>query len=189
MLTAYGKNELARNGYAREIETFKLVSFLLQTFASAGCLAEVQDALGREDVYAVLLQEVDDSSGGAAVQLARFHSNALNILYPSPCAKGLLAGVDVDLLMEASADYPVKIVSLFVVSTIFLYFSHNFNSRYSFRISHTSHLLQGILCPKIELSTKTIVTEITSSTNDGYIINPRTLSSQVALLWFRKVKY
>lgn len=113
-----------------------------KTFSNAGCLAEVQDSLGREDVYAVLLQEVEDSSGGAAVQLARFHSTALQILYPSPCAKGLLAGVDVDLLMEASADYP------------------------------------GILCPKIELSTKTVVKEVTSLAHEGHIINPKTLSSQ-----------
>ncbi|KAK3911731.1 Spermatogenesis associated 6-like protein [Frankliniella fusca] len=113
-----------------------------KTFSNAGCLAEVQDSLGREDVYAVLLQEVEDSSGGATVQLARFHTTALQILYPSPCSKGLLAGVDVNLLMEASSDYP------------------------------------GILCPKIELSTKTVIEEVTSSAHDGYIINPKTLSSQ-----------
>lgn len=69
----------------------------------------MQDSLAHEDVYAVLLQEVEGSNGGAAVQLARFHSSALHILYPSPCAKGLLAGVDVNLLMEASANYPVTI--------------------------------------------------------------------------------
>lgn len=68
----------------------------------------MQDALGRESVYAVLIQEVEGPNGSAAVQLARFHSSALHILYPSPCSKGLLAGVDVDLLMEASADFPVS---------------------------------------------------------------------------------
>lgn len=59
-------------------------------------------------MYAVLIQEVDGPNGSAVVQLARFHSSALHILYPSPCSKGLLAGVDVDLLMEASADFPVS---------------------------------------------------------------------------------
>ena len=128
-------------------DSYPLMSYLAhQVFPSAGCLSELQSLLGLHSVEAVLLQEAGSEP---PVQLARFTCSVLHLLFPSPCSKGLLAGVDVDLLMEASADFP------------------------------------GILAPKIELSTRTTVEEITDyypspeEFSDAYVINPKTLVSRV----------
>jgi hypothetical protein len=64
----------------------------------------LQHLLGKEFVHAELIQ----SFGGSGVILASFDTTVLELLYPSPCVKGLTAGVDVDLLMESRRCFPVS---------------------------------------------------------------------------------
>lgn len=70
-------------------------------------LKELQSALEREFLYAELIQWVSPASRG--IVLATFETNLADLLYPTPCCKGLLAGVDVDLLMEPSKCFPVRL--------------------------------------------------------------------------------
>lgn len=44
--------------------------------------------------------------------LATFETNLVDLLYPATCSKGLLAGVDVDLLMEPTNHFPVKFMGI-----------------------------------------------------------------------------
>ncbi|KAJ9587587.1 hypothetical protein L9F63_018969, partial [Diploptera punctata] len=113
-----------------------------KTLNSVHNLADVQYVLSKELLYAELIQYC----GCQGTVLATFETSLLQLLYPSPCLrKGLIAGVDVNLLMEPTRCFP------------------------------------GILAPKIEVSTKTTIEELTSfppsERNPGFI-NPKVLSSK-----------
>lgn len=81
-----------------------VVLFILQTFTNVRYLTDLQHLLGKEFVCAELIQ----SSGDNGVVLASFEITVLELLYPSPCVKGLIAGVDIDLLMEPRKCFPVS---------------------------------------------------------------------------------
>lgn len=108
-------------------------------------LTELQHTLEREFLYAELIQWI--TPVGRGIVLATFEINLADLLYPAPCFKGLLAGVDVDLLMEPTKCFP------------------------------------GIIAPKIEVSTKTVVEEIglssyDTSTSKRYVVNPKMINSK-----------
>ncbi|XP_018316039.1 spermatogenesis associated 6-like protein [Mycetomoellerius zeteki] len=105
-------------------------------------LTELQNTLEQEFLYAELIQWAIPASRG--ITLATFETNLAELLYPAPCFKGLLAGVDVDLLMEPTKCFP------------------------------------GIIAPKIEVSTKTVIEEILEfyDTSKCYVINPKMISKQ-----------
>nr|CAD7437420.1 unnamed protein product [Timema bartmani] len=129
--------------------------FIFQkTFSGSCCLSEVERIINQEVVLAELVQWPDDD---ADIILASFETTLLELLYPSPCDRGLISGVDVDLLMEPSPNYP------------------------------------GILAPKIEVSTKTTIEEVTKSSCSSQdiscnIINPKMLSSKGCTLPKRRKK-
>ena len=75
-------------------------------FTGVTSLADLQRNLEEEFFYAELLQWADSSNH--FVILSTFETNLADLLYPSPCFKGLLAGVDVDLLMEPTKFFPVS---------------------------------------------------------------------------------
>nr|CAD7258669.1 unnamed protein product [Timema shepardi] len=78
--------------------------FIFQkTFSGSCCLSEVERIISQEVVLAELVQWPD---ANADIVLASFETTLLELLYPSPCDKGLISGVDVDLLMEPSPKYP-----------------------------------------------------------------------------------
>ncbi|XP_012270563.1 spermatogenesis-associated protein 6 isoform X2 [Orussus abietinus] len=118
--------------------TFKKV------FANVASLAELQRSLEEEFLYAELIQWSAPTSH--AVILATFETNLGDVLYPAPCFKGLLAGVDVDLLMEPTKYFP------------------------------------GILAPKIEVSTRTVIEEVVGVSDIGItgsrIVNPKVINSK-----------
>ncbi|XP_051154643.1 uncharacterized protein LOC127277507 isoform X2 [Leptopilina boulardi] len=120
--------------------TFKMV------FRGVTSLAALQCSLEDEFFYAELLQWTENSTG--FVILSTFETNLADLLYPSSCFKGLLAGVDVDLLMEPTKFFP------------------------------------GILAPKIEVSTKTMVEEIVgicdSNATGAFVMNPKVIHSKNA---------
>lgn len=120
--------------------TFKMV------FRGVTSLGDLQRKLEDEFFYAELLQWTENSSG--FVILSTFETNLADLLYPSSCLKGLLAGVDVDLLMEPTKFFP------------------------------------GILAPKIEVSTKTMVEEVVgicdSNTTGAFVVNPKIIHSKNA---------
>ncbi|XP_018397967.1 PREDICTED: spermatogenesis associated 6-like protein [Cyphomyrmex costatus] len=107
-------------------------------------LTELQNTLEQEFLYAELIQWATPASRD--IILATFETNLAELLYPAPCFKGLLAGVDVDLLMEPTKCFP------------------------------------GIIAPKIEISTKTVIEEIIEfcDTSKCYIINRNISSKQTA---------
>ncbi|KAJ8666842.1 hypothetical protein QAD02_008504 [Eretmocerus hayati] len=78
--------------------TFKKVFFGVTT------LANLQKKLSEESIFADLVQWSPTTNKN--VSLASFETNLADLLYPEPCFKGLLAGVDVDLLMEPSKLFP-----------------------------------------------------------------------------------
>ncbi|XP_015586386.1 spermatogenesis-associated protein 6 isoform X2 [Cephus cinctus] len=126
--------------------TFKKV------FTGVVTLAELQDRLENEFIYAELIQWSSPSSRG--VILATFETNLCDLLYPAPCFKGLLAGVDVDLLMEPTKYFP------------------------------------GILAPKIEVSTRTVIEEVIgicdTSLTGAHIVNPKVIHSKNPPCFHRK---
>lgn len=79
-------------------------------FARTVSLAELQRTLEQEFLYAKLTQWVTPCSRG--ITLATFETNLADLLYPEPSFKGLLAGVDVDLLMEPAKCFPVYLLHL-----------------------------------------------------------------------------
>ncbi|XP_011867474.1 PREDICTED: spermatogenesis-associated protein 6 [Vollenhovia emeryi] len=121
-------------------------------FARRISLTELQSALEQEFLYAELIQWATPASRG--ITLATFETNLTDLLYPAPCFKGLLAGVDIDLLMEPTKCFP------------------------------------GIIAPKIEVSTKTIVEEILGSYDTSrdkcYVINPKMINSKQTACGQRK---
>jgi hypothetical protein len=78
--------------------------FLLQTFQNVRYLTDLQHLLGKEFIHAELMQ----CSDGIDVILASFETTVFELLYPSPCVKSLIAGVDVDLLMAPTKCFPVS---------------------------------------------------------------------------------
>ncbi|XP_011055793.1 PREDICTED: spermatogenesis-associated protein 6 isoform X1 [Acromyrmex echinatior] len=103
-------------------------------------LTELQKTLEQEFFYAELIQWIIPASQG--ITLATFETNLADLLYPAPCFKGLLAGVNVDLLMEPTKYFP------------------------------------GIIAPKIEVSTKTVIEEILEFYASKYVTNPNINSKQ-----------
>lgn len=75
-------------------------------FTGVSSLSNLQCCLEEEFIYAELIQW--PSAGCKGVILATFETNLVDLLYPVPCFKGLLAGADVDLLMECSKYFPVN---------------------------------------------------------------------------------
>ncbi|XP_018049338.1 PREDICTED: uncharacterized protein LOC108687847 isoform X3 [Atta colombica] len=78
-------------------------------------LTELQNTLEQEFLYAELIQWAIPASQD--ITLATFETNLADLLYPTPCFKGLLAGVDVDLLMEPTKCFPGIIAPKIEVST------------------------------------------------------------------------
>lgn len=70
-------------------------------------LAELQNSLEDEYLHAELVQW-SSSPKGNSVTLATFETNLADLLYPPSCSKGLLAGSEVDLLMEPTKYFPVN---------------------------------------------------------------------------------
>lgn len=77
-----------------------------KVFTGVTTLADLQRSLEEEFLYTELIQWSKPDSRG--VILATFETNLVDLLYPAPCFKGLLAGVDVDLLMEPTKFFPVS---------------------------------------------------------------------------------
>ncbi|XP_070511102.1 spermatogenesis-associated protein 6 isoform X2 [Cardiocondyla obscurior] len=84
-------------------------------FSQRGSLTELQSGLEEEFLYAELIQWGTPASQG--ITLATFETNLADLLYPVPCFKGLLAGVDVDLLMDPTKYFPGIIAPKIEVST------------------------------------------------------------------------
>ncbi|XP_008557008.1 uncharacterized protein LOC103577912 [Microplitis demolitor] len=112
-------------------------------FTGIGTLTELECCLENEYFYAELVQ--CPSADGRKVILATFETNLVDLLYPAPCYRGLVSGVDVDLLMEPTKYFP------------------------------------GILAPKIEVSTRTVIEEMELCQVDvarNRIINPKLINSK-----------
>ncbi|XP_029159220.1 spermatogenesis-associated protein 6 [Nylanderia fulva] len=122
-------------------------------FVQTASLADLQRILEREFLFAELIQWTT-STHRRGITLATFEINLSDLLYPASCFKGLLAGVDVDLLMEPTKCFP------------------------------------GIIAPKIEVSTKTIVEEVSGSYDTSmskcYVINPKMINSKQTTCGQRK---
>jgi hypothetical protein len=78
-----------------------------KVFTGVTTLAELQKKLSEEYVFAELIQWSPTLNKN--ICLATFEANLVDVLYPVPCFKGLLAGVDVDLLMQPTKFFPVMI--------------------------------------------------------------------------------
>lgn len=81
-----------------------------KVFSQIASLTELQRTLEQELLYAELVQWATPASRGIA--LATFETNLADLLYPVPCFKGLLAGVDIDLLMEPTKCFPVGLFGI-----------------------------------------------------------------------------
>ncbi|XP_046423959.1 uncharacterized protein LOC124181427 isoform X1 [Neodiprion fabricii] len=123
-----------------------------KVFTGVTTLADLQRSLEEEFFYAELIQWSKPDSRG--VILATFETNLVDLLYPAPCSKGLLVGVDVDLLMEPTKYFP------------------------------------GILAPKIEISTRTVIEEVVgicdSTATGAHVVNPKMINSKNAPCFCRK---
>lgn len=75
-------------------------------FTEVGTLTELECCLENEFFYAELIQW--PSSDDKGVILATFETNLVDLLYPAPCYRGLMSGVDVDLLMEPTKFFPAS---------------------------------------------------------------------------------
>ncbi|XP_053994292.1 spermatogenesis-associated protein 6 [Hylaeus volcanicus] len=115
-----------------------------KTFTRLATLTELQRKLEQEFLYAELIQWV--SPCNQTVVLATFETNLADVLYPVPHYKGLMPGIDVDLLMDPTKYFP------------------------------------GIIAPKIEISTKTVIEEVSDVCNanvdKAYVVNPKTINSK-----------
>ena len=74
-------------------------------FTGVTTLAELEKKLFSEYIFVELIQWSPTKNKN--VSLATFDTNLVDLLYPVPCYKGILAGIDVDLLMEPSKFFPV----------------------------------------------------------------------------------
>ncbi|KAK0166873.1 hypothetical protein PV327_004347 [Microctonus hyperodae] len=86
-----------------------------KTFIEVCTLAQLECCLEDEYLYAELIQW--PTIGCKGVILATFETNLMDLLYPAPCLKGLLPGIDVDLLMEPSKYFPGIIAPKIEIST------------------------------------------------------------------------
>ncbi|XP_054275618.1 uncharacterized protein LOC128994837 isoform X1 [Macrosteles quadrilineatus] len=86
-----------------------------KTLTGVTSLAELQSELSKRVVHLRLVQW--QVHGCRCVLLASFRSPLADLLYPQPASRGLLAGVDVDLLMETTACFPGIIAPKVEVST------------------------------------------------------------------------
>ncbi|CAK9832002.1 Spermatogenesis associated 6-like protein [Anthophora retusa] len=121
-----------------------------KTFTRLAALTELQRNLEQECLYAELIQWLKPSCN-RAILLATFETSLADVLYPpvTHCER-LLAGVDVDLLMDPSKYFP------------------------------------GIIAPKIEISTKTVIEEVTTvydarnypDRTSYCVVNPKTIDSK-----------
>ncbi|XP_058792893.1 uncharacterized protein LOC131665192 [Phymastichus coffea] len=84
-------------------------------FIGVTTLVELEKKLSTEYIFAELIQW--SSTANRNVTLAVFETNLVELLYPVPCYKGLLAGVDVDLLMEPAKCFPGILSPKIEVST------------------------------------------------------------------------
>lgn len=82
---------------------------LYQTLTAVTSLAELEAELHRRLVYIQLLQW--QVHGCRCVLLAAFCSPLSELLYPQQGSRGLISGVDVDLLMEATSCFPVSSIA------------------------------------------------------------------------------
>ncbi|KOC68820.1 Spermatogenesis associated 6-like protein [Habropoda laboriosa] len=122
-----------------------------KTFTRLAALTELQRNLEQECLYAELIQWLRPSCN-QAILLATFETSLADVLYPPVTHyERLLAGVDVDLLMDPSKYFP------------------------------------GIIAPKIEISTKTVIEEVTTSVYDANnysdrasycVVNPKMIDSK-----------
>lgn len=113
-----------------------------KAFPSIGTLRDLQDELKKRSIHLDLTQWCID--GLKTIVLASFKGSLSDVLYPSPLDKSLMAGVDVDLLMETTKCFP------------------------------------GIIAPKVEISTRVVIEEMTNYPASGYnrLLNPVTISSK-----------
>ncbi|XP_076640472.1 uncharacterized protein LOC143352098 isoform X2 [Colletes latitarsis] len=115
-----------------------------KTFTRLAALTELQRNLEKESLYAELIQWL--SPCNQIIVLATFETNLSDVLYPVSHYKGLMPGVDVDLLMDPTKYFP------------------------------------GIIAPKIEISTKTVIEEVSDACDvnidRAYVINPKTINSK-----------
>ncbi|XP_034186777.1 uncharacterized protein LOC117607318 isoform X1 [Osmia lignaria lignaria] len=87
-----------------------------KTFTRLAALTELQRKLEQEFLYAELIQWVSPCNDNAVI-LATFETNLADLLYPVVNYKGLLAGIDVDLLMEPTRYFPGIIAPKIEIST------------------------------------------------------------------------
>ncbi|XP_066597132.1 spermatogenesis-associated protein 6 [Prorops nasuta] len=76
----------------------------MQLFSNVASLTELEQSLASEFVYADLIQWSEPTN--QPIVLATFQTNLVDLLYPAPSFKSLVAGVDIDLLMEPSKCFP-----------------------------------------------------------------------------------
>lgn len=77
-----------------------------KTFTRLAALTELQWNLEQELLYAELIHWTAPNND--AIVLATFQTNLADVLYPVLPYKGVLAGVDVDLLMDPTKYFPVS---------------------------------------------------------------------------------
>ncbi|KAG8225307.1 hypothetical protein J437_LFUL001921, partial [Ladona fulva] len=108
-------------------------------------LSELHQYFEKEIAFAELWQKTGSDFTDEII-LAAFEISLTDLLYPCTSRRGVLAGVDIDLLMDPSCHFP------------------------------------GIIAPKIEISTKTVVEEVNLRLSDRRkaSVNPKTLRSKTA---------
>lgn len=84
-----------------------MVCIVGQTFTGITSLPDLQTELTKRKVHIQLVQW--QVHGCRCVLLASFCSPLSELLYPQPSARGNVAGVDVDLLMETTPCFPVSL--------------------------------------------------------------------------------
>lgn len=140
-----------------------------KTFTRLAALTELQRILEKEPFYAELIQWLNPCN--QPIILATFHTNLADLLYPVAQCKHLLPGVDIDLLMDPTKYFPVSIfffISSFVQVQLNIIFLILF--------------MQGIIAPKIEISTKTIIevkTIYATNLDQSCVFNTKTIDSKV----------
>ncbi|KAF2357051.1 Spermatogenesis-associated protein 6 N-terminal [Trinorchestia longiramus] len=87
-----------------------------KTFLGVRSLGALEAVLERETVYLELVQEEGGGGGGEAV-LAVFECSVKELLFPAPSRRNSYSGMDLDLLMEPTRDFPGIISPKVEVST------------------------------------------------------------------------
>lgn len=78
-----------------------------KVFSDVSSLSDLQRSLEDECVFAELIQY--NTSSTLSIVLATFETSLVDLLYPTPSFKGLVAGTDINLLMEPTVHFPVSI--------------------------------------------------------------------------------